>query len=255
MDLYEVSKSGKSVTKYTLVANEKLAEYKNSLRKDILLYQFETTDKLLMEKVCACDEISFHEINSKNKVDFHSALGSFDMREGSFSYSELKRISSWYYFSLFDRALLENTWLEYVHGTYSPSNSLSVYLGCSESRLNYCNYLLLPSEYQTVSSKKLNGEILNSYAEDIGTVYSMKNIFDLPEELYGLELLEQGKYQHFVDLSLVIPEAFSYYSVSSYERYPIQELEQDSMHQVASTIDIQKNLLKSIRKGQSWKLK
>ena len=38
MDLYEVSKSGKSVTKYTLVANEKLAEYKNSMRKDILLY-------------------------------------------------------------------------------------------------------------------------------------------------------------------------------------------------------------------------
>lgn len=87
------------------------------------------------------------------------------------------------------------------------------------------------------------------------TTYLVKNILDLPEELAAIEMLEQGRYQTVVDLSLRLdPEALSSYQLVGSELHSIQELKEESMREVANTLDVQKSLLKTIRQSGAWKL-
>jgi len=149
MDLYEVSKSGKSITKFTLQANEKMKDYKENQASRIDLYQFETTDFALLDKVLNRYEMSHFEIDSGSRIDAHKKLGQFSMEEDA-SYSELKRFSTLYYYSLHERISLEKAWAEYVSGNYECSRLLNVYLGTEESKGAYCNHLLLSENYEEI---------------------------------------------------------------------------------------------------------
>ena len=256
MELYEVSKSGKSVTKYSLQAGERMQQYKESQNSRIGLYQFETTDYALLNKVRNCNEISLFEVNSDTKVDAHSRLGQLSM-EGVSSYSELKRFSTLYYYSLSERISLEKVWRQYLNGNHQDFNLLHIRLCQENIKGEYCNHLLVPNTYEEVSpfDSTGGGYILSVLPKEICSVYSIKNILDLPEELAAIELLEQGRYQELEELSLPLnPQLLSYYYVVASEQHKIQELQQESMSQVADTLDIQKSLLKSIRQSGTWKL-
>lgn len=255
MDLYEVSKSGKSVHKFTLKANEKMVEYKKNRTGDISLYQFETGDYSLMSKLRETSSIPFNELSNKKEVDPHSRLGKFNAEEVR-DYNEVKRLSPMYYYSLSERVSLENAWLDYLEGNYQSSNLLSVYLGDKETRMNYCNHFLLPEKYEMMRPFMPDDGMLTDRLEKACPIYSMKNIFDLPEELFLIELLEQGRYQTITELSLPVdPELMSCYEWVDQDLYRIGILEEESMSEIASTLDMQKSMLKSIRKTTPWRLK
>ncbi len=256
MDLYEVSKSGKSITKFNLQASERLRKYKEQQSGRINLYQFETTDWDLIEKIRSSNEMPLFEMNSVADVDVHKRLGQFSIAQ-DFSYRELKRISTLYCYSLYERISLEKVWNQFLDGNYDHSNLLNVYLGQKDRKDDYCNYLLLPDYYETVHSFDLSGggNVLLDSSQEMRPTYLVKNILDLPEELAAVEMLEQGRYQAVVDLSLRLdPEALSSYQLVSSELHSIQELKQESMREVANTLDAQKSLLKTIRQSGTWKL-
>ena len=254
MDLYEVSKSGKSVHKFTLKANEKMVDYKKSRVGDILLYQFETGNYSLMSKLRETSSIPLYELSNKTAADPHSRLGSFNM-EDICEYCDIKRLSPMYYYSLSERASLENAWLDYLEGNYQSSNLLSVYLGNEARRMTYCNHFLLPEKYEVMYPFMSDEGMLTARLEKAHPIYSMKNIFDLPEELFLVELLEQGRYQTITELSLTVdPELMSCYKWVDQDLYKIGILEEESMSEIASTLDMQKSMLKTIRKNSPWKL-
>jgi len=102
----------------------------------------------------------------------------------------------------------------------------------------------------------LDDTVLTPRAENARPVYTMKNILDLPEELYVVELLEHARYQKILDLSLDISqEVLSCYDWVEHELLDIGVLKDTSMSEVANTLDVQKNMLKSIRQSSAWKMK
>ena len=255
MELYEVSKSGKSVNKFIFNSNEKMMEYKKVRGNSINLYQFETGDYALFNRIRELNSIPLCEFSDNKSVDVHSRLGNFDMKE-IIKYSEAKRLSPMYYYSLAERTELEDLWLQYLEGTYQSSNLLDVYLGEEESKMTHCNHLLLPKKYHTLYPPMLDDTVLTPRAENARPVYTMKNILDLPEELYVLELLEHARYQKILDLSLDISqEVLSCYDWVAQDLYKIDILKDESMCEIASTLDAQKSMLKSIRQNAPWKMK
>lgn len=102
----------------------------------------------------------------------------------------------------------------------------------------------------------LDDTVLTPRAENARPVYTMKNILDLPEELYVVELLEHARYQKILDLSLDISqEVLSCYDWVAQDLYKIDILKDESMCEIASTLDAQKSMLKSIRQNAPWKMK
>lgn len=156
MNLYEVSKSGKSVTKFHLQSTDAMRRYKDEQQSKIELYQFETTDYTLLEKVLNNNELSLFKMNSDAKVDAHSRLGRLSMKD-VLSYNELKRFSTLYYYSLSDRISLEKLWMQYLNGNYQDFNLLHVYFGQENMKGDYCNHLLVPNAYEEVTPFDLSG--------------------------------------------------------------------------------------------------
>lgn len=149
MDLYEVSKSGKSVNKFTFKANEKMQEYKKDRVASIDLYQFETGDCTQIHRMRHSKSIPLCEFLDNKTIDAHTKLGNLNM-DDAVNYSQAKRLSPMYYYSLSERAELEDVWLQYLEGTYQSSNLLDIYLGEEESKMTYCNHLLLPKKYDAL---------------------------------------------------------------------------------------------------------
>lgn len=101
----------------------------------------------------------------------------------------------------------------------------------------------------------LGGYILPELSQQLSSVYLIKNILDLPEDLAVIELLEEGRFQEIEKMNLPVDsELLSYYDLVGSECYSIQRLEQESMQEVANTLDVQKKILKSIRQSGSWSL-
>lgn len=256
MDLYEVSKSGKSVTKFHLQANDAMRRYKERQRSRTELYQFETTDYNLLEKVRDCNELFLSEVNSTATADAHSRLGQLSM-EGVSSYSELKRFSTLYYYSLSERISLEKVWMQYLNGNHQDFNLLHIRFGQENMKGDYCNHLLVPNTYEEIVPFDLSGGgyVLSTLPREICSVYTIKNILELPDELVAIELLERGRYQEVEALNLPLnPQLLSYYQLVDSECHSIQALQKESMSEVTETLDIQKSLLKSIRQNSTWKL-
>ncbi len=203
MKLYELSKSKKNVKEIELLQNPELIyQYKDKYVSRSNIYWFETTDKSLVNQIFREQKISSGDLSAKNKVTFYSSI---DKIKDTCFYSELRRVGVMSLNSLVERVKMEQVLDGYLRGNYTCHNLLNVYLNADDVDINYCNHFLMLSDYEEV-----HFEAIDRY------YYSIKNMLDLPSELYNLELLEQRRYDSFVrTISPWMEESLACYDFSS----------------------------------------
>ena len=244
--------SGKSINKFSFQANEKMASYKMSRKDEVSVYYYETINRENIEKLRNESQLSIFDIDSFDK-DFllHAKAGNFSFGS-SFQYNRLKRVSTLSYFSLYERVELERVMLQYFNGDDAFINLVNVYY---DDDFDSCSHLLVPKTIEE-SFISVDTSLLSAVSKQVPITYAIKNILELPDSLYMIELLEQGCFQKIDSSSqAVLKDVLPCYDLVGYENCGIRVLEDENMQEVANTLDQQKQMLKTIRQSRPWQLK
>lgn len=185
-------------------------------------------DNVKLYKDSLLDRIKFYDIKSSNS----EKIKRFD-KQDSMNVGVLNNYSSkydWIFTGISEEKYNQDEILDkYVNGEYDQVSIKEIY-GNNKDNFGEMLYALIPSDSSVVITRD----------ENVGDIYSLKNILILPDELFKLQMLLQGRFDKLLDKDI---EKFnSFYSLEY-----LGNIDHNLVSEIISDKNIHNKVLKKTR--------